>query len=259
MAFADADEDPAGIPFAFSGVRLRCAGAASLHVRLAPAEHGWSVIATGADGAPVLSIDGFAPGRWTPLGPAPRRTGATRCSPSSERRWPRRPTGPATRAWPCSAPGQRSRRPTRRHSGATTTWRHWPTPSPPAPSRPTRRSSSSSRRRAAISSEHPRAQRARALAAAGVAGRRGPLGLQAHGRDPPRRGRHRRRAARSSPRSACRSAARRRVGHPGRFGLIDTDGDERSTAALPVALSSGSPSSRCAGGPPRPAGASLPL
>ncbi len=54
MALADR---PPGMPFAFSGVRLRGAGAASLHVRLAPAEDGWSLIATATDGQPVLSID----------------------------------------------------------------------------------------------------------------------------------------------------------------------------------------------------------
>ena len=47
--------------------------------------------------------------------------------------------------------------------------------------------------------------------------------------------------------------------HPGRFGLIDTDGDERSTAALPAALASDEPELALReGDPPRPAGASLP-
>ncbi|HWH94448.1 MAG TPA: SDR family NAD(P)-dependent oxidoreductase [Baekduia sp.] len=59
MALAHADEavGGAGFPFAFSGVRLHRSGAASLHARLTPAEDAWSVVATDADGAPVLSID----------------------------------------------------------------------------------------------------------------------------------------------------------------------------------------------------------
>ncbi|MFF6783329.1 SDR family NAD(P)-dependent oxidoreductase [Streptomyces sp. NPDC012510] len=88
---------PAGLPFAWSGVRLHATGAAELHVRLTPRDDGAvSVRATTPDGLPVLDVDAL-----TLRAPAavPARTDGPRTEPLYRLEWPIVPL-PTTAARP---------------------------------------------------------------------------------------------------------------------------------------------------------------
>ncbi|MER6154411.1 type I polyketide synthase [Streptomyces sp. NPDC001868] len=75
---------PAGLPFAWSGVRLHATGAAELHVRLTPTGDGAvSVRATTPDGLPVLDIDTL-----TLRAPSPVRADTPRTEPLYRLEWP---------------------------------------------------------------------------------------------------------------------------------------------------------------------------
>ncbi|WP_443033248.1 SDR family NAD(P)-dependent oxidoreductase [Streptomyces sp. AMCC400023] len=91
---------PAGLPFAWSGVRLHATGAAELHVRLTPTDDGGvSVRATTPDGLPVLDI-----ATLTLRAPAPvqaARSAQPRTEPLYRLEWPAVPlsTAPAPDGW----------------------------------------------------------------------------------------------------------------------------------------------------------------
>ncbi|MDX2784202.1 type I polyketide synthase, partial [Streptomyces caniscabiei] len=91
---------PAGLPFAWSGVRLHATGAAELHVRLTPTDDGGvSVRATTPDGLPVLDI-----ATLTLRAPAPvqaARSAQPRTEPLYRLEWPEVPlsTAPAPGGW----------------------------------------------------------------------------------------------------------------------------------------------------------------
>ncbi|WP_455711584.1 SDR family NAD(P)-dependent oxidoreductase [Streptomyces bottropensis] len=95
---------PAGLPFAWSGVRLYATGAAELHVALTPTDDGAvRVRATTPDGLPVLDIDALtlrAPSTAPPAGAdGPDAESLYRLE------WPTVPLATATATAPASAPG----------------------------------------------------------------------------------------------------------------------------------------------------------